>query len=212
MMPPSKPQGVPGMPLARRASHQRRYTRTMPADNHRLFFALQPPAVIADRIAHAAQSAATRRVVRSTSPAKYHLTLHFLGNHAGAPLEIIDRAAAAAGSLASYRFELTLDRIDRFPGRAQSPWIARCSSDAEPCLLALRRSLGDSLARAGLGHLLEERFTPHVTIAYGPPADSMPIAIAPIVWPVSDFALMQSRPGQAQYDQLGHWRLRERSA
>lgn len=182
----------------------------MPADNHRLFFALKPIPQVAERIARAAESALTlhQARVRWTASAKYHLTLHFLGNHAGAPHPVIDCAKVAAQSLVANAFGLTLDRIECFPGRRQVPFIVRCSRESESPLFALRLMLGESLAAAGLAGLLEDRFTPHVTIGYGPAADAMPVAIAPVTWPVTDFVLMQSRAGQAEYDTLGRWPLR----
>ena len=183
----------------------------MPADRYRLFFALKPEPRVADQIARAAASAGTleHARVRWTAVAKYHLTLHFLGQHAGAPHAVIGRAKAAAELLVANAFELTLDRIDQFSGSRQVPWSVRSDERSEANLLALRGQLGDKLTAAGLAGLLEARFTPHVTIAYGPAVEAMPVAVRPIIWPVTEFVLMQSRAGQAHYDTLGSWPLCE---
>ena len=184
----------------------------MPAEKQRLFFALKPTSHVAEQLGRAVESFTTRHAahMRWTAASKYHLTLHFLGDHAGAAREIIDAATTAAEAVITNAFELTLHRIECFPGRTRVPWIVRLSPDSESRLLALRSLLGDRLVAAGLGELLEARFTPHVTIAYGPALSHMPIPITPIHWPVSEFALIQSRAGQAHYDTLGCWPLRGR--
>ena len=181
------------------------------AETHRLFFALEPGGEVAAQIARAAEAA--RMIpgapVRWTAAAKYHLTLHFLGDHPEAPHAIIEQAAAAAQSLVAGSLEVTLDRIDCFRGRARAPWIVCCNSASESPLLALRLHLGELLVSAGLARLLEERFTPHVTIAYGAAVEALPISITPILWRVSELVLMQSRVGQAHYDTLGRWPLHD---
>jgi len=181
------------------------------AETHRLFFALEPGAKVAAQIGRAAEVA--RMIpgapVRWTAAAKYHLTLHFLGDHAGAPHSIIEQAKSAASLLVADSLDVTLDRIDCFRGRTRAPWIVCCNSASESGLLGLRRQLGERLVAAGLSALLEERFTPHVTIAYGPVVEALPISITPIIWHVTEWVLMQSRAGQAQYDTLGRWPLRD---
>jgi 2'-5' RNA ligase len=76
----------------------------------------------------------------------------------------------------------------------------------------LRATLGQALADAGLARWLEQRFTPHVTIAYVDEGLSEPIAIPPIAWGVQAFVLIESHGATAQHEVLDQWPLREPGA
>jgi 2'-5' RNA ligase len=65
-------------------------------------------------------------------------------------------------------------------------------------LLDLHAALGQALA--GLGIALEERpFRPHVTMARHASGATPPHAPAHIAWPVTGFALVESRPDHGGY-------------
>jgi len=180
----------------------------MPAARYRLFFALPPTVGVRAAIAAAAEAARASGAVRGrwVRALKYHLTLHFLGGHATRPEQAIDQALAAAGQLREPAFILDFDRIDSFKASARGPCILRCSPECEVPLRTLRGALGEGLAAKNLGELLEQRFAPHVTIAYGQVADGVPLRIEPIDWKVEEFALLLSGPA-AGYETLGVWPL-----
>jgi 2'-5' RNA ligase len=183
----------------------------MSEPNHRLFFALRPDAQVARAIefATAAIKASGRVSGRWVQPSKHHLTVHFLGNHAGRPASLIERARAAAQQVRLAPFEIELDRVETFGGRRQSPCILRCPLRSDRALEILRATLGYALADAGLAHWLEKRFTPHVTIGYVDRGLSEPIAIQTLTWRVQDFALVESHGPAAQHEVLDQWPLSE---
>jgi RNA 2',3'-cyclic 3'-phosphodiesterase len=176
---------------------------------HRLFFALRPPAPQISAIAQAAGMFKASGLVRGSwvASSKYHVTLHFLGDHSVLPLDIIENAMAAASSLRHAPFDTAFDSISSFRGRSLSPCVLRCSRDADAALQSFWRDLGSVLIACGLGKHLERRFTPHVTIAYGDKTLAEPIAIDPIIWTISEFVLIDSLVGKSIHNQLGSWML-----
>ncbi len=182
----------------------------MSAPIHRLFFALRPDADVAREIESVAATIKASGRVRGrwVQPSKHHLTVHFLGNHAGHPALVSERARAAAQHVRLAPFDIELARVETFFARRQSPCVVRCSPDSDCLLDKLRATLGGALAGAGLAHLLEERFTPHVTIGYVDGHLSEPIVMPAIAWRVRDFALIESHGPAAQHDVLDQWSLR----
>jgi len=178
---------------------------------HRLFFALRPDPAVARAIECAAASIRASGRVRGrwVQPSKHHLTVHFLGTHAGRPADLIERARAAAQHVRIAPFQIELERVETFGARRQTPCVLRCSSRSDRSLEMLRGMLGEALAAAGLARWLEQRFTPHVTIAYIEAGLSEPIAIAPIAWDVQGFALIESHGAAAQHEVLDQWPLRK---
>jgi 2'-5' RNA ligase len=173
---------------------------------HRLFFALVPGAGLRERFAAAASELRERFEPEGnwTRPARFHVTLRFLGE---AP-ELRDpwlRAALDAGAAVRQAgFGLVFDHAASFPG-PRPPWVLRCREPAD----AIRR-LGQALSvpgvAAGLG--TAQDFVPHLTVLRH--ADrALPVTpIEPIDWRVADFALLHSLPGAAPaYQELGRWTL-----
>jgi len=177
---------------------------------HRLFFALRPDAAVAREIECAAESIKASGRVRGrwVQPSKHHLTVHFLGSHAGRPVRLIERAHAAAQHVRIAPFEIELGRVETFGARRQSPCILRCSSHSDRPLGMLHAALAAALADEGLARWLEQRFTPHVTIAYVDGILDEPITIPAITWHVQNFALVESHGAVAQHDVLDQWPLR----
>jgi len=178
---------------------------------HRLFFALRPDAAVAREIESAAASIRASGRVRGrwVQPSKHHLTVHFLGAHAGRPADLIERARAAAQHVRIAPFQIELERVETLGARRQSPCILRVSKHSDRLLESLRAALGTALGEAGLAHWLEQRFTPHVTIAYIEAGLGEPISIPPIAWDVQDFTLIESHGATAQHDVLDQWPLRK---
>ena len=181
----------------------------MPGQTHRLFFALRPDAQVSGEIERAVAAIHASGCVRGrwVNPSKYHITVQFLGNHSGRPADIVERACAAAEQVSIAPFEVVLDRVATFGGHRKSPCILRCTPGSERAVGILRSALGEALAAGGLGHLLEERFTPHVTIAYIEGRLGEPVTIEPIAWQVREFALVESRVAQPGHEALARWAL-----
>ncbi len=179
-----------------------------PAEVHRLFFALLPDAATRARLA---QVSATLKAshpglyARWVNPARYHATLHFLGNHALLRQDVVAAAVAAADKLRAAPFEWVLHEAASFHGR-QPPCILRSSSVAAP-LQQLWQDLRHALVLAGLGRHVARQFTPHVTVAYshGVLLDVTPVE--PVAWQVERLALVHSVVGQPDYQVLAEWPL-----
>jgi len=183
----------------------------MSASIHRLFFALRPDADAGREIESTVAAIKTGGRVRGrwVQPSKHHLTLHFLGSHAARPLDLIERARAAAQRVRLAPFEIELVRVETFGARGQAPCIVRCSAQSERSLQVLRAKLGDALIEGGLEAWLEQRFTPHVTIAYVDGRLVGSIEIPAIVWRVREFALVESHGATVRHEVLDQWALGE---
>lgn len=184
---------------------------TAPGHAHdRLFFALWPDDAIRARMQAAAQALKLAHEPRGrwTSPARYHLTLQFLGDFEQLPPALAEDACAAAAAVGSSRFDLPLDIAGSFRNRS-IPWWLGCST-MPAGLQQLWDRLGVQLARAGVRVASSPRLVPHVTVlrdAAGPLPDT---AIDPVEWPVDSFALIHSRLGaHGGYRVLGQWPLRD---
>lgn len=178
-----------------------------PAQVHRLFFALLPGEAERRQMQAAAAQVAEAQALhaRMIRPSRYHLTLHFLGDHPMLREDIVKAAIAAAGQVRVEPFELVLDHASGFQGR-EPPCVLRCPQPPHG-LQALWQGLREALLRAGAGARLERQFTPHVTFAYsrGAVPDAMPVA--PIAWNVEGFSLLHSVVGGGEYRVLDSWRL-----
>ncbi len=181
-----------------------------PAQIHRLFFALLPEAQVRTRIqATAAGVAASQHLrARMIRPARYHATLHFLGDHPMWREDLASAAIGAAGKVRAEPFDLVLDSASGFHGR-EPPCVLRCTQ-TPPALEALWQDLRDALVRAGLAAHLSRNFTPHVTFAYSRGAPPQPAPVEPITWRVDGFTLLHSVVGGGDYETLGAWRFPSR--
>jgi 2'-5' RNA ligase len=154
----------------------------------RLFFALWPGEPQRDALSRVQLGLPDHRG-RSTHPGDLHITLVFLGD-----LDTRVRACAeqAADRVRSASFSLTLDRLGCFP-RARVVW---CGASQRPqSLLQLLQELNSGLL--GCGFRPERRsFELHVTLARK--ARPLPARELeqPVVWPVTEFALVLARPGE----------------
>ncbi len=179
----------------------------MPAQIHRLFFALMPEASVRARIESAAAGVAASQHLRARMirPARYHATLHFLGDHPMLREDIARAAIDAAGKVQAAPFDLVLDSASGFHGR-EPPCVLRCTQ-IPPALQALWEDLRDAMFRAGLGAHLSRSFTPHVTFAYSRGALPQPTPVEPITWRVDGFSLLHSVVGGGDYEVLDAWRF-----
>lgn len=174
-----------------------------PRDPHRLFFALWPADALRDAMRGATDRvAAFRGTGRRIDPAKYHLTLHFLGSLPELPDALIERCRVAAGQVDCSGFHLVIDHAGGFPG-ARVGWLAPSGNSG---LDALWSALGQALDEAGVQRRGAERFSPHVTVLRGLAGRMREVPVEPLSWPVEDFVLVHSHDGR--YDVVGRWPLR----
>lgn len=178
-----------------------------PARIHRLFFALMPGEDVARQVeGAAAHVAATQHLhARMIRPSRYHVTLHFLGDHPMLREDMVRAAISAAGKVTAESFELVLDSASAFHGR-EPPCVLRCSQVPD-ALLKLWDDLRQALVLAGLGQHLSRSFTPHVTFAYSRGAMPEMVSIEPIRWRVDGCVLLHSIVGGGEYRTLDAWRF-----
>ncbi|MFC5741754.1 RNA 2',3'-cyclic phosphodiesterase [Dyella tabacisoli] len=179
---------------------------------HRLFFALIPDEAVRSQLVGAAQSLRLASNIRArwVNPARYHATLHFLGDHPSLRMDLVNAAKAAADKVRSPSFEWRLDQASGFRGR-QPPCVVGGSMTPAP-MQQLWQDLRHALTLAGQGRHMERSFTPHITLAYSHGTVLGTTAIEPIVWSVAGFELVHSIVGQAgdsqrTYETLGAWHL-----
>lgn len=176
---------------------------------HRLFFALLPDEAARGQLVQAAdalKAAHPALRARWVNPARYHATLHFLGDHASLRRDVVDAAVAAANKLRAAPFEWVLREVASFHGR-QPPCVLRGPEVPGP-LQQLWQELGHVLVLAGQGRHVERSFTPHVTLAYSFGTLLQAAPIEPLAWRVGEVALVHSVVGQPGYQVLANWPLR----
>ena len=173
-------------------------TERTPA-RRRVFFALWPRETIRRELLRATRTAVRRSDGRGTPPGNLHITLAFLG-----PLTEADLAKVVqVPPIPSREFTIELDKLGYWP-RSRVLWLGASQVPAE--LVQLERGLWDALVVVGFQR--ERRpYSPHVTLARK--AKSAEMALNPVVWTVSEFALVEARPGarHSEYDVLRVWDL-----
>ena len=161
---------------------------------HRLFFALWPNATSQSALAHATRAIVSSSDGRAVPTQNFHLTLVFLGSvHESRIGELAPIAASVAAVFASGHqpVAIELDRIEHW----RKPEIICATPSADRPGVAM---LSDALKRA----LIEQgfvspdsvpEFRAHVTLArkVRTPVRAMPIA--PQLWSLSKFVLVESR-------------------
>jgi 2'-5' RNA ligase len=174
---------------------------------HNLFFGLFPDpgtrAAIADLAGQIEQDLAPGG--RRIPPARYHMTLRFLGGFRAVPDSVIARARAVAARVRVRSFTLRLDLLCSFRRRHTVWWLGCSETPAE--LVALCRALDDPL-RDDAPRTAVRSWIPHLTLRRDVPQAIGPRPVPPLSWSVSKFSLVDSRLGAApEYRQLGCWPL-----
>lgn len=178
----------------------------------RLFFALLPPVETTVRLAglalqflsasHPDDGAGSWRL---TDAARLHISLHAVGDYPYLREKIVFAARQAARAVVSPGIDVTLDTLTSFEAapvkRRQRPLVllGRGAGQHE-----LHRALGAAMRRNGLR--AGDRFTPHLTLGYGPrliPAQ----AVDPVRIPFCEFVLIHSEVGLSRHHVLDRWPL-----
>lgn len=181
----------------------------MPTD--RLFFAIRPDGDAAARTAKLARDERHANALRGKPLAtdKLHVTLHYLGDYPGLPLDIVAAASDTAAAIAFPPFEIALDCVMAFGRSGRRPIVVGTRGGGAAGLKAFRQVLAVALADAGLALPDKRPFVPHMTLLYGDRSvDEHPVA--PIEWIAHEFLLVRSLINQQdrRHEALGRWRLR----
>ena len=174
---------------------------------HNVFFGLMPDDTTRERMVEAVEPLRTNHDPqgRWLKPARYHMTLHFLGTFSELPEDRIAAAIRAADGLRSSAFELLLDRAGSFSGGIG--WLG-CAR-VEPSLQHLWEELRQVLAREHVATKGHTRFVPHVTVLRDASKSMPDVAIEPIRWPIREVMLIDSQLGDRnEYRPLGSWKLK----
>jgi RNA 2',3'-cyclic 3'-phosphodiesterase len=177
--------------------------------SHQLFFALRPPAATVAAIAEIAGKLKASGLLHGSwlKPAKYHVTLHFLGTHDHFPDDLRERAGAAASNIAARAQEIAFERIASFDREHDAPCVLRCTPRTESALREFVRELARALAAAGVPAIEERDYLPHLTIGYATPALPEPLPIEPLAWVAREFMLIDSHIGEGWHEELARWPL-----
>ena len=162
----------------------------------RVFFALWPSPEIRAEIVRRRQAidGLSRRRVPDHN---LHLTLLFLGDQ---PSERIPEIITAAENPELSGFEMVLDQLGWF-ARARVAWLGGHAPARGKALVTALTARADELGLA-----FDRRpWAPHVTLFRKVAARPNLPEIEPLVWPVQQFALIESVPGRpyealAQFD------------
>ncbi|OUS09131.1 2'-5' RNA ligase [Rhodobacterales bacterium 52_120_T64] len=122
----------------------------------RAFIAINVPEFLKDALA---ELQSVLRVGKPVSPEQFHLTLVFMDEQ---PDELIEEAHFALQQLEVPKFEVKLQGLDTFGGKAPSILYVGIEKNEE--LDRLQEKVIGVLRSAGV-HLDRKRFRPHVTIA-----------------------------------------------
>ncbi len=171
-------------------------------DAHRLFFALWPDDALRDAMAGAVETVEPfRDAGRKVDPAKYHVTLHFLGGWRELPDDVVARCREAAGAVEASAFHLVIDHAGSF-ARSRVGWLAPSGNSG---LDALWSALGHALDERSVDHRAHDTFSPHVTVLRDLARRMDDVPVDPLSWPVESFVLLHSHGGR--YEVIDRWPL-----
>jgi RNA 2',3'-cyclic 3'-phosphodiesterase len=176
-----------------------------PSSTDRLFFALRPDAAAIVRIEKLVSDLQGDFGLKGKplGAARFHVTLHFVGDFPCFPREVADAAVRAAQSVAAMPpFQLGFDRVGSFTRKARNMPLVLLGEDGLERVRTLQQALVDALTGHRDGH-----YTPHLTLLY----DDRHVAarpIEPITWTARDFVLVRSLIGQSRHEVLARLPLR----
>lgn len=181
-----------------------------PKRTDRLFFAIFPDTDAAARMGRLTDRLRTEQHLRGRplDATRLHVTLHHVGDYAGLPEQLVDQARDAAAMVAMLPFDVCFNRVASFRRSQSLPLVLRGDEQAERGgLMSFQQALGQAMTQVGLGRMVNQRYTPHVTLLY----DDRNVAehpVEPINWTVREFVLVHSLLGQHRHVPLGRWPLR----
>lgn len=170
---------------------------------HRLFFALWPSDEFRAALEPRIQALQPDGVGRPQRPDQWHVTLEFLGPVPESRVVLARDAAAAAQARPC---DIVFDAVEYWRRPEVLCLVAKVVPEA---LCGLVAQLRGGLAARGFQP--ESRpFRAHLTLARKVITPVSPVTLEPLLWPVTDFALVESvtdRSGSV-YTPLARWPLR----
>jgi 2'-5' RNA ligase len=169
----------------------------------RLFFALTPDAVAANRLRAVAVGLDRVASLQSVPPENYHITLAFLGEVASDALPSICQIGVAQQVS---RAAISLDACEYW---SQSGVVVATATAIAPSIADLAARLQSDIAVYHTGTRAEPPWRPHVTLARKVLQPPVLPAMSAITWTASSFALMSSqrRDGRSVYTVVDTWSL-----
>lgn len=172
------------------------------ASSTRLFFAAWPGPDVQNALGDFARSAQRECDGRVVPAHNIHLTLVFLG---AVPHERLDGLEKLAATIEGEPFTLAVDRVDYWRhNRIVWAGVKECPD----VLTALVKRTTQVLT--GAGFQLDNRpYVPHITLLRDARCAPAQNQLAPIAWPVTEFALVESvqLEHSHMYEVLQSWRL-----
>jgi len=180
----------------------------MAVTNHKLYFALQPPAETAQQ---------ALRVLRSLRPAegftaqalpaeRLHVSLNWVGGFQRPPAPVIGKACEVAASVSARPFDVAFNRVGTWTS-GDSPWpLVLWGDEGVIGAEGLHTAIHRAMVRTGMAPRREPQIVPHLTLLRDRAV--MPEAfIDPIRWTVREFVLIHSLHGKGRHDVVGRFPL-----
>lgn len=173
----------------------------------RLFFGAFAPSTVAPSIQRVQQELALKYRLhgKPLPPDRLHITLCHLGDYAGLPNDLVQKALAAGADLSGGGVDVSFDTVGSFAGRARNRPVVLRGAEGVAGVIALQERLHVAMRGAGLAKWAKP-YTPHVTLLY----DNTEIpeqAIEPIGWRLNQIILVHSELGKTRHNVLGAWAL-----
>lgn len=166
----------------------------------RVFFAVWPDDATGGTLHRIAGEARKTCGGRAVQRETLHLTLAFLGDIAA---ERLADATRVADGIVAEPLTLMLDRLGYWKHN-RILW----AGGESPRLTFVAETLGEGLRAAGFP-LATRPFVAHMTLLRDARCPATPELAEPIVWPVTEFVLVESRlsTAGARYETIGRWPL-----
>lgn len=174
---------------------------------HRVFFALQPDAAAAQRIAVLTADARRRHGLsgKPVSAERLHLSLNFVGTFRGPPPRaLIDKARKVVEGLSGRLFTISLNRLESWKGDPHP--LVLTGEDGAIGVEAMHASLHKALAVAGMAPRREPQLQPHISLLWDR-REAPGEFIEPVTWKVREFVLIDSVFGEGRHEVVGRWPL-----
>lgn len=175
---------------------------------YKLYFAIQPPAVVADQALRLLQTLrpAERFVAKPMPPARLHVSLNWIGGFGRPPTGIVGKAREVAGAVALRPFDVSFNHIGTWQS-GDGPWpLVLWGDEGAIGVQALYRALHRAMVGPGMAPRREPALEPHLTLLRDHAV--MPEAfIDPVTWTVREFVLLQSVQGDGRLDVLDRFPL-----
>ena len=177
------------------------------AGKHVLYFALQPPAEVAERT-HALLDSARRQhglSARSVPTGRLHVSLNNVGSFKRPPGPVIDKAKDAAETVSARPFVVAFNRIGTWTA-GDEPCVVLWGDDGVIGVNMLYSTIHRALVRPGMVPRREAEIAPHLTLARDK-ATVPETIIEPVSWTVDAFVLIHAVHGEGRFEVVGHWPL-----